>query len=374
MSSLIKVLCVSTNGIKVDGITSWMIATFGAMSLDGIHVTTTAFEGCPDEVRDAVQNVGIEVLTVPNRKQHPCDYMRSFRQLIQRGNYDIIHVCCNSAMATFELLEAKKARVRMRIAHSHNTVCSHPIANYLLNPLFQSLITDRYACGRDAGKWLFGKRTFTIIPNGKEMSKYSFSRDMRLRVREALGIGADNVVLGHVGSFNTQKNHAKLIDIFACVLARVPNALLVLIGEGPLMSSVKAQVEGIGITEHVRFLGSREDVPDLLNAMDCMVFPSLYEGFPNVVLEWQLNGLPVVMSSTITDECKITPLVSQLPLEADADLWSNAIESAMLFRDRVSDSSDAIIAAKNAGYDIYDNAAMLHSLYLGGVARSVSEK
>lgn len=360
---------MSTNGIKIDGITSWMMATFGAMSLNGVHITTTAFEGCRDEICDAVQNVGIEVLTVPNRKQHPYEYMLSFRKLIRSGNYDIIHVCCNSAMATFELLEAKKACVGMRIAHSHNTMCNHRVASFLLNPLFQSVITDRYACGRDAGKWLFGKRSFTVIPNGKDLSAFSFSPAIRFSARKALGVGADEFVLGHVGSFNNQKNHAKLIEIFNRVLMRMPNAVLMLVGEGPLMSSVKAQVEAIGIASHVHFLGHREDVPSLLNAMDCMVFPSLYEGFPNVVLEWQLNGLPVVMSSAITDECVITPLVSQISLEASADSWADAIESAMLFRDRAFDSSDAVVSAKAAGYDIYENASMLRRLYFEGVAR-----
>ena len=103
--------------------------------------------------------------------------------------------------------------------------------------------------------------------------------------------------------------------------------------------------------------------------MDCMVFPSLYEGFPNVVLEWQLNGLPVVMSDKITDECAITPLVSQVTLEASPAEWADAVERTMAGRDRAADSAAARLTAKAAGYDIHENAAMLRRLYLEGVER-----
>lgn len=365
----VKILVLSTNGILRDGITSWIIATYGAMDLSGLEVATVAFDGARDDVAAEVESAGVEVITLPHRRNDSRAYAQAYKKLLDTRQFDVLHVCCNSAMAAFELVEAKKRVVRMRIAHSRNTMCEHRVASSLLNPWFQSAITDRYACGHDAGVWLFGKRPFTVIPNGKDITAYAFLQDVRENVRAELGLKADDVAFGHVGAFNEQKNHGKLIDIFAEVAKHEPAAKLVLVGAGHLMPEAKAKAEALGVADCVLFLGRRSDVPRLLNGMDCMVFPSLYEGFPNVVLEWQLNGLPVVMSDTITDECAITPLVSQVGLDASAGVWADAVEAAMRGRDRAADSASAREAAKAGGYDINENAAMLRRLYLEGVER-----
>lgn len=369
MSKIVKILCLSTNGILSDGITSWMKTIFSAMDLNGFEVTTTAFVGCSLDIVESVRQCGINVEIVPNRKSDTLNYMRAIRNLLETGHFDIVHVCCNSATAAFEINEAKRCGVAMRIAHSHNTMCTHRFANSLLDPFFQKGITDRFACGADAGKWLFGSKQFTVIPNGKNLSQFSYSSKVREVVRSELGFSDDESVFGHVGSFNKQKNHEKLLAIFIELYRRNSHSRLVLVGEGPKLSEIKNKVELLGIENAVSFLGRRDDVPRLLNAMDCMVFPSLYEGFPNVVLEWQLNGLPVVMSETITDECVITPLVSQVSLNASAAIWADAIEDALKGRNRALDSASGVNSARTAGYDIRDNAAMLRRLYMEGANR-----
>lgn len=365
----INVLVISTNGILKDGITAWLVATFGAMDLEGLSVTTVAFDDVYRGVAEDIEAAGVEVVTLPPRQHDLWAYFRALKRLLKSRRFDVVHVCCNSALAAIELVQAKRSAVGMRIAHSHNTMCSHRVANVLLNPLFQSSLTDRYACGRDAGTWLFGNRPFTVIPNGKDLSAYGFDPEARKAIRKELGLVEGEVAFGHVGGFNEQKNHTKLIETFAELYRRDPSKRLFLVGEGHLRPEVKEKAGALGVAEAVRFLGRRDDVPRLLNGFDCMVFPSLYEGFPNVVLEWQLNGLPVVMSDTVTDECAITPLVSQVLLNAPAFEWADAVERAMAGRDRAADSDAACKAAKAAGYDIRENAAMLRRLYIEGVER-----
>lgn len=365
----IKILVMSTNGIMNDGITTWMSQTFGAMDSSDFDLVTVAFEGCDRSIVESIERAGFKVVTIPNRKKNPQAYAVSYRKLLDKEHFSIVHICCNSALAAFELYEAKKRVVKMRIAHSHNTMCSHRVANFIMNPAFQVCLTDRYACGTAAGKWLFGSRSFTIIPNGKELSAYAYSQDNRESVRKELGVTAEEIVIGHVGLFNEQKNHRKLLDAYAALRSRSPRYRLALVGDGALVEETRQHAISLGISDNVSFLGRRADVPRLLNAMDCMVFPSLFEGFPNVVLEWQLNGLPVVMSDKITDECAITPLVSQVTLEASPAEWADAVERTMAGRDRAADSAAARLAAKAAGYDIHENAAMLRRLYLEGVER-----
>ncbi len=98
--------------------------------------------------------------------------------------YDVVHVCGNSATMAFELFEAKCAGVKMRVAHSHNTKCTHPFLDKILRPLLYFSATDYFACGKDAGRWLFGKRNFTVIPNGKNINDYAFSETMRMKKKD----------------------------------------------------------------------------------------------------------------------------------------------------------------------------------------------
>lgn len=369
MADAIRALVMGTSGIMNDGITSWMVQTFAAMDTAGFDFTTIAFEGAPEDLIQRVRDLGFRVFVVPSRKTSTRAYTKAYRELIASGRFDIVHISCNSAIAAFELHEARKVGVPMRIAHSHNTTCQHKKADRILRPIFYRELTDRYACGRDAGRWLFGELPFTVIPNGKELGDWAYSPMLRDDARLELGISDGQIVIGHVGRFNKQKNHAKLLKSFAELRNRSRCYRLVLVGDGALLEQTKALASALGISDSVSFLGRRSDVPRLLNAMDCMVLPSLYEGFPNVVLEWQLSGLPVVMSDTITNDVAITPLVSQVSLDVTDAGWADMIECSLASRNRGADSAAARVAAKEQGYDINDDAALLRGLYLEGAVR-----
>lgn len=364
-----RVLLISTNGLLHDGITAWMTQYFSVMDKTGIEPHTVAWEGTSEHIINAVNASGIAVHLLPSRRLHVVKYLHALYKLLCQMRFDIVHVCGNSGTIALELVTAAKCSVKMRIAHSRNTMCVHRVADKFLRPLMFSSATDFFACGTEAGKWLFESRPFAVIPNGKDSEKYAFSDVKRKHYLEEIGISAGKVVIGHVGMFNEQKNHAKLIEIFSVLRRRSDKYFLCLVGDGSLREEMELKVELLGLKDSVAFLGRRLDVPDLLNIMDCMVLPSLYEGFPNVVLEWQLNGLPCVISDTVTDECAITPLVSFVSLKGDDSCWADAVERALLQGDRCHNSEFAAKAAKLKGFDIRDNAAMLKNLYIKGVAR-----
>ena len=365
----IKVLLVCTGGIKNDGITSWAIQTYGAMDKTGLDLTAVAWEDSPEDAVERVESSGFTVVRLPNRKSHLREYLHSFDELLERG-FDVVHACGSSSLLGIELSLAKRAGAEMRIAHSRNTVCSHRVANSLLRPLLYNASTDFYACGMDAGKWLFGKRGFTVIPNGKDPASFQFNYDKRQKMRKVLGINSGEIAIGHVGRVNEQKNQLFLFDVFESILRFRQGARLFLIGDdGGLMKEVQNKVVEQGLLDRVSFLGRRDDVPDLLNAMDCMSLPSLYEGFPNVVLEWQYNGLPCVISNAVTDECAVTSLVERVPLKKSPDDWAAAIIRKLADSDRANDSARATEALRAAGYDVYENAKILKHLYTQGVTR-----
>ena len=223
--------------------------------------------------------------------------------------------------------------------------------------------TDGFACGEKAGKWLFGDRPFTVINNGKDIERFLFKPDVRQCYREKLGASNDTILLGHVGLFHRQKNHSFLIDVFEEVCRQANNYRLVLIGEGEEKEKIEDLVREKGLVNKVIFLGSRSDVDALIQALDIMIFPSLFEGMPNVVLEWQLAGLPALISDVITKECGIMDTVSYLPLKNGPAYWADQILHTPL-NDRENTKEDIQKRFIEAGFDIQKNAKVLKNEYI----------
>ena len=127
------------------------------------------------------------------------------RRYIAKEKIDIVHVHGSSAIMSVELLAAKLAGCKVRIAHSHNTTCENKKVDQMLRPLFNKLYTERFACGQEAGKWMFGTQSFMVIPNGRSLQKYEYNSEKRVQYRNKLNVPANAFIIGHVGRFNDQK-------------------------------------------------------------------------------------------------------------------------------------------------------------------------
>lgn len=227
--------------------------------------------------------------------------------------------------------------------------------------------TDYFACSKLAGEWLFPKSFLEndkvcLIHNALDLTKFLPSVTERDKVREELGI-ADKVVVGHVGRFEEQKNHQFLIDIFYELSKEREDAVLLLIGEGPLREEIEEKVKQYGLKEKVRFLGVRSDVPRLWKAMDMFLFPSLFEGLPIVALEAQASGVYSIMADSITSEVKITDDVKFISLNQDAKYWKNEILKNMDVMQNCKDNELIKNQFREAGYDIISAADELMKYY-----------
>ncbi|WP_170228506.1 glycosyltransferase [Nesterenkonia populi] len=353
---------MSTNGTTRDGITSWTVQTFGLMNRRGINtIDTIAFDDTPGDLLDELQIAGICSHILPSRRQRPFAYMRALRALIKKNQYEVIHINGNSGTVAIELACSLGTTAKARIVHSRNTQGKHPIMDRVLRPAVHALCTDRAACGRDAGKWLFGERDFTVLPNGRDLSTYVYSATGRDEVRAELGLTPQHIAVGHVGNFNPEKNHKFLIEAFAQARLRNPKLRLFLLGDGNLRSSIVEQVQAYGLTGDVTLLGRTPRVAEYLTAFDLAVLPSTHEGFPNVVIESQLSGLPILVNSTVTDECAVTELVHSIPAN-DLSRWVERIQAAAPI-DREPASRAARERLKSAGYDAETSALRLRDLY-----------
>lgn len=312
-------------------------------------------------------NGNIYVLPMKIRRLLPLIYYFKLKKIIKKEKYDIVHVHGSSAIMALELLIAKHAGVKTRIAHSHNTVTEHRILHRLFKRVFDNNYTDAFACGKEAGKWLFGEREFYIVKNAQDIEKFTFSEEQRKRYRKKYNL-ENSIVLGHVGAFNFQKNHDFLIDMFNELHKQDKRYRLVLIGTGPLYDEIKKKVSSYCLDTAVLFVGNTPKVNEWLNAMDIMLLPSRYEGLPNVLIEWQISGLPCVISSTITKEVQLTKLI--FFEELNSNKWINRINtiSSNIPKKRIYKSD--IEKIKKAGYDIKNNARELYYVY----KRIINEK
>ena len=319
----------------------------------------------PNEIDDKLKNSinlkksDIFVLPMKMRRHRPIKYIRELKKIIKKGKYDVVHVHGSSAIMAVDLLAAKLGGAKTRIVHSHNTVTEHKTIHYILKPIFSILYTDAFACGEAAGKWLFGNKKFTIINNAQLIDQFIFNENNRNIYRKKNHID-DKIVIGHVGAFNNQKNHEFLIQVFNEIYKQNKNYYLILIGEGPLFSEIVKKVHDLNLEENVLFVGKSLEVNKWLNAMDLMVLPSKYEGLPNVLIEWQISGLPCIVSSCVTEKAKVTDLIDFHDL--DVTEWVNSI----LEKDLCVEKRKSSIYKKqieSSGYDIKVESNKLFNIY-----------
>lgn len=173
-------------------------------------------------------------------------------------------------------------------------------------------------------------------------------------MRRKLNIPKDMFVVGHVGRLCNQKNHAKILNVFAEIKKEKQNSILLLVGVGELEAEIKEKTEKFGLNDSVILLGTRNDIPDLLMAFDVMVFPSFYEGLPNSIIEAQATSLPCIISDTISKEVKITDRVVALSLDKSDSYWAKVVLDKS-----TEERKDMCKEITEAGFSIYDTTNRL---------------
>lgn len=360
----IKILIIPTGGLRREGITSSQLEYVKRLDCTRFSVTMAAVHNNAQDVIDEFRSYGCRVVKLPDRKEKKniFKYYKSLRTLMKKG-FDIVHVHGSSGIMAMELLIARQCGIKVRIAHSRNTRCDNNKIDKLLRPLFYREYTYALACGKEAGDWLFPGRRYEVLHNGKDFEKFCFDLDERIKVRRDLQLNG-KIVYGHVGNINEQKNHKFLIEVFYEIKKKQDNALLYIMGDGPLMNEIKDKVRKMGLNDDVVFAGRVDDVYRRLQAMDVMLFPSLFEGLPNVVLEWQAEGLPCLISDSITRECMCTKLVNYMEIGKGPGAWADqAIALLINAESRKKLSEDAILKLKKEGFDIEESVQKLTGIY-----------
>ncbi len=315
---------------------------------------------------DEIESLGGKIYRAPRLNPYSAKYRKFMKNFFAEHEYTVVHSHLD-CLAGIPLEFAKKAGVPVRIAHSHNANqprdLKYPI-KLLQRRKIASTSTQCFACSGEAGDWMFQGKAFTVVKNAIDLKKFEFDEDRRLAMRQKLGL-ENELVIGHVGRFYEQKNHEQLIDIFAEIIKQ-QNAKLLLVGKGPLEEKIKERVDAKGLADSVIFLGTRNDIPDLMQAFDVFVFPSIFEGLPLTLIEAQASDLPCVISDTIPNEVKLTSLVEFVSLKATPQEWAKKV---LEFSERGHRRSEQLCSIRAHGYDIIDVSYKLEKWYQEAVEK-----
>ena len=309
------------------------------------------------------------------RPKHVISYLRRIKEVLRKhGPYDIVHSHFPQHTG-LALREAWRAGVPIRIAHSHADLC--PLMsnlgivsrNYVR---FGRVLTRRYAtaglaASRKAAAFLFGENwrsdpRWRILYCGIDLAPF-VSKTAEGPTRADLNIPAGAFVIGHTGRFTFEKNQKFILSVACEVVRRDSGALFLLVGDGPLREELQERAKALGLTSHIRFLGSRADVPHLLKAMDAFVFPSLSEGLGLSLVEAQAAGLHCLVSDTVPEDADVVrPLVTRLSLQNSPALWA---EKLLATRERTPlPKSTAWERVANSPFEMEISACNMKAFYV----------
>jgi glycosyltransferase involved in cell wall biosynthesis len=356
------------------GAEAWLMQVMRHMDRERFHNDFVVHTPEPQAYHDELRALGCNVFPCV-RPLYLWKYPRCLRAVLrQNGPYDIAHV--HVLFSGLALRQARQVGIPVRIAHSHSDRRGFAVDNDILRG---SVVrwTNRWihrdaslglACSRRAAAALFGPRWETdprwqLLYIGIDLSRFQRAIPREV-VRAGLGLPNDAWVVGHVGRFQEQKNHALLIDIFAELVARDDRFRLVLIGDGPLRPAIERKVARAGLAGHVHFAGVRSDVPQVMQgALDVILLPSHYEGLPLVGIECQAAGLPAVVSDVIATDMDVVPgLIHRVSLSEPPSRWADVVWK-VLRAPRTISAAEALRSLENSPFNIHHCVRSLEAIY-----------
>lgn len=314
-----------------------------------------------------IEQLGGKVYHVPPfRFWNYFSYCKAWKQFIsEHPEIRIVHGHMTSTASIYLPIVHKKGV--FTIAHSRNAGVDKGIKGKLTKFLRRNLKEkcDRcFACSKLAGEAVFGREAMeqgnvTIIPNAIDAARFIFDPEVSRQKREELHIQTKEFLIGEVGRFDPQKNQKYAVEILAeCRKKNFP-AKLILIGEGPLMETVRQQVEELRLQEYVIFTGLQKNVVPFYQAMDFFLLPSFYEGLPGVAVEAQASGLRGILSDAITTETAMTSLMEFRSVQEPAKVWADRIVACGHY-----ERQNTLKELQEAGFDVKNLAKRLQNFYL----------
>lgn len=363
---LIRVLHV-LGGLNRGGAETMVMNLYKEIDKTKIQFDFITHSNTNDDYVEDIRNLGGKIHVFPKFKGYNIiSYRKAWRKFLKtHPEYKILHSHLRSYASIY--IPIAESFGLKTIIHSHSTSNGKGIKSLVKNFLQIPLAKQAdylFSCSTEAGKWLFGdesinKDNYFLLKNSINVDDYKYNIEIRNRYRKYLNLD-NKIVCCHVGRLSEPKNHMFLLEVFKKLLEKQNNSVLLIIGEGNLRKEIEDKIKELNLQNKVIMMGSRDDVPNILQAADLFLFPSLWEGLPVSVVEAQAAGLPCLVSNKVTNEVDLTPNLKYLPIDKGVDIWVN--EALNIDKTRNKNSADIII---EAGYDIVSSAKWLSDFYRG---------
>ncbi|WP_417466282.1 glycosyltransferase [Kordiimonas sp.] len=306
---------------------------------------------------------------IPVIANNPVERMLKLQRFLKQSpEYNIVHAHMLLSNA-FHLLAAKGAGVKHRISHSHSTSNGQ---SSVVKKLYEKwalitnrkLATQKIACGRLAAEYLFGsKKDVWLLPNAVDVRKMIEVAD-KSRNYISQKFDDNGLKIIQVGRLNDVKNHQFSLKVAEELTKRDIDFTLYIVGQGPLDEILKQQVKDKLLVDSVKFLGMRTDITELMASADCMIMPSLHEGFPVVLVESQATGLNAIVSDQVSSEVDLgLGLVDFLSLDS-VEIWVNSLLKSKKTKKTKPTEQQIANALKQHGFDAATNGQELTQKYL----------
>lgn len=300
--------------------------------------------------------------------QHIKDIIRICKNY---GPYQAIHIP-TMFHSGIVCLAAYISKIPVRIVHSHSASeeeknAKRRIYNFWCRRLINIFSTVKIACGEAAREFLFGnskkaKKQVIILKNGIDIKKFSsINKERMLEAKKQLGIKESQLVIGHVGRFTKVKNHKFFIKL--AKFFNEEDYVILLIGDGELKEYIENEIKERHLENKFILTGKRNDINTMMAIMDVFVMPSIYEGFPMVLIEALASGKNCVVSDGISKEVDIDKgSIEFISLNESIQKWINEIVRKA--NEKVNMKSRTKILEKN-GFSIDKTTEILTKIYLG---------
>lgn len=355
------------------GIENFIMNVYRNIDREKVQFDFLAHYGKEAAFNDEIRAMGGRIYEMPAiRDESHVYYWRLFkyrsslkRFFKEHHEYKIVHGQMTNTASLYMPI-AKRNGVTTLIAHSHNSHGKVGLLGFVTNVLKKPVIryaTDLFACSESAARYFFPQKVVDsgkvkVVHNAIDAEKFRYNKSERARMRAELGID-NNLVIGCVGRFRTEKNQSFLLEVLKEAIKIAPNVVLMFVGDGPLENEVKTKSVEMGIDDRCVFLGMRSDVSSLMQAMDVLAMPSLFEGLPVTGIEAQASGLKVVASTGVPVEMNAIDMVSFIDLKEGSKSWAEElVKCASVSR------MDAFELIREAGYDIHTMVPWLQEFYI----------
>lgn len=320
------------------GISTFVKNLITAPNSDNMIMDIVGFGQFPVEYVEAIKRTEGNVYSLPNSHKHPIKFLMGYQKLLKGNEYSMIHCHFSGWKGLVFKAIAKTNRKRLIATHAHRTndetkKIPQKLSIYISRLTSGALTDIAFTCSDLAAEFIYGKNfvrkhPIYMIPNAidADIYKKQLKEEEKKELLESIGVDSNLKIIGHIGRFNIQKNHTFIIQMAEELRRRELGFVILLLGDGELYNDIRTKSKEKELDGKMKFLGKRSDVHRLLQIMDVMILPSLYEGLPTVAVESQAAGTPIVMSDTITTQADLgLGLVSYLPIDHGVKPWVDRI-------------------------------------------------